>query len=564
MMAGTDGPAQLPQTVMSISMNSTPSNGNTIKVQAGGSVQNALNQAKCGDTVELTAGATYIAPYQGFKPPVLTCTNTEWIRITTTAYGNLPPPGTRLTPCYAGVKSLPGRPPYGCSTTRAVTAKIVATGNYTLNFLPNANHIRVIGLELTKQAKRQASSLVKVAGNNIIIDRCWIHGDPVYDTKGGVGLNDGSTYIAVVDSYLNDFHCEAYGGSACTQAQAIHGGLGNTPQGVYSIIHNFLESDAGGVMFGGGGATVTPSDITIQRNHIFKPLTWMPGNPHHVVGPHGRGFTVTNNFELKNADRLLFEGNLLENVWGNNDSMHGRQIVLTPKNQGNTCPSCKVTNITIRYTLTKHSGSGFVVAAGASDAGGLAQGLANISIHDVVLDDVDAETYLVNGYNAPPDYGDTGVIGTGATPGMYYDNVTISNITAAFATQTPAIMVGSTNPSPVQYVSLTNSIMMALHGEIASNGAGGTDGCGYMTNSPVLLLSRCWGRTSGFTNNVMVGGTKTWPTGNFSPATPADVGFVNYKGGNGGNYTLAPSSQFYGKNIGADIQQINAELKGVP
>jgi hypothetical protein len=46
---------------------------------------------------------------------------------------------------------------------------------------------------------------------------------------------------------------------------------------------------------------------------MFKPLTWMKGQPGYVGGTDGNPFIVKNLLELKNAERVLIDGNLMEN-----------------------------------------------------------------------------------------------------------------------------------------------------------------------------------------------------------------------------------------------------------
>jgi hypothetical protein len=72
----------------------------------------------------------------------------------------------------------------------------------------------------------------------------------------GVNLG-GSSYVGIVDSYFNDFHCIAKTGS-CTDAQAIVGGNSNVPAGVYKIVNNYLEGAAENIMFGGAAASQIP------------------------------------------------------------------------------------------------------------------------------------------------------------------------------------------------------------------------------------------------------------------------------------------------------------------
>ena len=130
--------------------------------------------------------------------------------------------------------------------------------------------------------------------------------------------------------------------------------------GPYKIVDNFLEASGENILFGGGAATVTPADIEISQNHLFKPLTWMKGQAGYVGGTNGNPFIVKNLLELKNAQRVLIDSNIMEYSWGG-FSQVGFAILLTPKNQAgdngtNVCPDCQVTDVTIRYTLHQPCG----------------------------------------------------------------------------------------------------------------------------------------------------------------------------------------------------------------
>ena len=113
-------------------------------------------------------------------------------------------------------------------------------------------------------------------------------------------------------------------------------------------------------MFGGAPSTTTPSDIEIRHNHLYRPILWKPGQPGFVGAADGSPFIVKNCLELKNAQRVLFEGNVLENSWGG-FSQAGFAIVLTPVNQGGTCPQCRVTDITLRYNRISHVGGAMLI-----------------------------------------------------------------------------------------------------------------------------------------------------------------------------------------------------------
>ena len=103
--------------------------GNTVAVPAGGDFQAALNAAQPGDTITLAAGATFSG---NFTLP--NKSGIGWIVIRTSAPdGYLPPPGSRITPDYAGV--LP---------------KVVSpNGNPAIATLEGAHHYRLIGIEVT-------------------------------------------------------------------------------------------------------------------------------------------------------------------------------------------------------------------------------------------------------------------------------------------------------------------------------------------------------------------------------------------------------------------------------
>src|ERR1017187_413918 len=338
-----DGPAELPREYASSSLKDTPAGGKTWMVRSEQNLKQALSNASCGDIIQLQAGATFSGK---FVIPDKKCDDSHWIIIRTSASdSSLPPEGTRLTPCYAGVSSLAGRPRLNCASTVNVLAKIEFNGKADsgpITFSPGAHHYRLIGLEVTRAAfPAPVSRLIQFKGpaDHLVFDRLWVHGTAQDETARGIGL--GGSYIAIVDSFFTDFHCVSATGS-CTDAQAIAGGCGNGPLGPYKIVNNFLEASGENIIFGGGAATATPTDIEIRQNHLFKPLTWMKGQAGYVGGTNGNPFIVKNLLELKNAQRVLVDSNIMEYSWGG-FSQSGFAILLTPKNQAgsngsNLCP----------------------------------------------------------------------------------------------------------------------------------------------------------------------------------------------------------------------------------
>src|SRR5438132_1228069 len=115
-----DAPAVMPTACYHTATTSTPSAGAVIQVAPGSSVSTALNSANCGDTLVLQSGQTY----SGFNLPAKNCDAGHYITIRTSGYASLPAEGTRVTPCSAGVSSLPGRPAINCPSSRNVMALI--------------------------------------------------------------------------------------------------------------------------------------------------------------------------------------------------------------------------------------------------------------------------------------------------------------------------------------------------------------------------------------------------------------------------------------------------------
>jgi len=563
-----DGPAELPIATVASAMSDTPAPGSIISVNAGGDLQSALNNAQCGDIIELQAGATFSGQ---FIVPAKNCNIDNWIWIRTSSPDSaLPPEGTRATPCYAGVATLVGRPQYSCTNPQNVmaTVQMEIVGNGPFQFAPGANFYRFIGLQITRPTGTQGPAALMTAqgtADHIVVDRSWLHGGLQDETHNGVSLN-GMTNAAVVDSYFSDFHCIAITG-ACTDAQAIGGGISDTQDGPFLIQDNFLEASGEGIMFGGGGATATPTDIEILGNHFWKPWQWKPGNTPFVGGANGHPFIVKNHLELKNAVRVLVDSNLMENVWGG-FSQSGDSILLTPKNQhsghSNICPKCQVTDITIRYSYLSHAGGGIQMATALSGNGkNGAPALAGTrwSIHDVVLDDISIQKYVGDG---------AVVMIMNKWPKNPLNTVTINHITG-FPDPTGNMMfIGDGAKTASMYgLVFTNNLLITARYPVWNTG--GRSSCA-VKDVPLTTISKCF-TTATFTNNGLIASPPSfppsvWPKGNMFPQTVEDVDFTNFNNGDGGDYELLPSSPYKNKgtdgmDLGADIVTINSDLANV-
>jgi hypothetical protein len=304
--------------------------GRTIAVRAGGDLQAALNAAQAGDVVALEPGATFRGSFNLPKKP-----GSGWIVVRSGAPDQaLPNPGTRVTLAFA-----------------AAMPKVLSPNqNPAVYTETGAHHYRFIGIEFSTAAGvKDIYSIVAFGGDqrsdadtphDLILDRCYVHGRPELTSRRGVLLNSASS--AVIDSHVSEIHATGY------DSQAV---LGYNGPGPFKIVNNYLEGAAENIMFGGADPAIpglVPSDIEIRRNHLFKPSSWRPGDP-TFAGVH---WTVKNLLELKNAQRVLIEGNLLENVWST-------ALVLTPRNQDGRAPWSVVQDVLFRSNIVENADSGF-------------------------------------------------------------------------------------------------------------------------------------------------------------------------------------------------------------
>lgn len=288
----------------------------------------ALKDAMPGDTIQLTAGATYNAPSGGFILPAKSNPNNLWIVIRSSNLARLPE-GVRTTPANA-----------------VDMAKIVSgdASSPAISTAAGASFWRLAGLEIVN-TKDRAYSIVRIGrgdstaneASDIGIDRCYLHGSSALNTRRGVEMHGSRVFI--VDSYIGDIH------ESGADSQAVCGWNGAGP---FKIVNNYLESAGENVMFGGSDPKITglvPSDIEIRRNTFYKPTAWRSAS-----------WLVKNLFEIKSGQRVWVDGNTFENNWLNGQD--GFAIVLKVANQDGGAPWTITSDITFTNNIIRHSGAG--------------------------------------------------------------------------------------------------------------------------------------------------------------------------------------------------------------
>lgn len=404
---GNDGPAVLPQSGYYTDPSVWFTPGTVRTVTTAGTLTSTIPLMQCGDTTVLNG------PISGqFTLPSLHCDPNHYWRITGFGSANLPSYGAPVSPCYAGVSSLPGyvnpdgssifpcpaavnQMPVMTSTRSNGTGAFwkVPSGGMSYGIIDSAVYTRTAGTGLITDLLLDTSTGGQ--WDHVIIYHNWAQGTPGDDTNRALVLNRG-TFIAVINNFGSEFHCLSGSTGQCTDAKFVGGGTNTNATDVdhaWKIVGNVAASAAQGILFGGGAASIIPYDIEIRRNWWFKPPSWNPSCTIALCGAAYNGgiggapYIVKNAEELKTGNRILYESNKMTNVWPG-FSQVGEAITLTPKNQSGTlCPICAVTNITHRFELVESAWQ-LLQIVNTTDTPGVpgsyAAGGNHYSIHDIL------------------------------------------------------------------------------------------------------------------------------------------------------------------------------------
>lgn len=481
--------------------------GKTINVPAGGDLQAAINSAARGDVIQLAAGARYVG---NFYLPAKA--GTGWITIRTAT--TLPAEGTRVTP-----------------STAVSFAKLVTPNSMPALYTrtsSSASYYRIMGLELSSSASMtyavvnlgdygHSAGSVSDYPQFIVLDRTYIHGTPSMNLQRCVALNSRSS--AVIDSWISDCHYRYL------DSQAI--GAWDGP-GPYKIVNNHLEGASENVMFGGGDprfSGVVPSDIEIRHNHFYKPLSWK-----------GVGWAIKNLFELKNARRVLVEGNIFENNWA--EAQTGFAVVMKTVNQGGGCSWCITADVTWRYNRIINSPGGFNLMGIQNPNGGGGTPARRIVVEHTTFEKV-------------------GLLSQSGTQRIFQILGGVTYLTIAHNTamgENHVFLFDGVPTSPPNFVIRDNLFNRGKWGVFGSGVGEGT----------VALSKYSLGGT--FADNAIITAPASlYPSGTYVPSSATSAGLLSLSSG---SYLLSSGSTLYqaasdGTMVGADVAKLTTMTSGV-
>ncbi|MGH8318297.1 MAG: hypothetical protein ACREUL_10005 [Steroidobacteraceae bacterium] len=509
--------ATLPTAPQTFDTTYAPPSGSTITVPAGGNLQTALNNAKLGDTIVLQAGATYRGP---FTLPDKT-TGSGWIYVVSSNYSSLPAPGKRVSPSDAA--NMP---------------EILARAyGHALITVADSNHFRFVGIEFAPEPGAFVYTLVQIGNgdtspatlpNNIVFDRCYIRADPVADDRRGVEM-DGA-YVAVIDSYISGFQ------QTGTDSQGL---WAYNTTGPLKIVDDYIEAASEDVMFGGAAskaASLVPSDIDIENNYFYKPLSLM-----------GSSYALKNLLELKAGRRVLVSGNTFQNNPAG--AQDGFALLITPRTISGKAPWTTDTDISIVGNTFINVGSGLNFL-GCDNTYSACQSTSPPVMTERIL----VQNNLLE------------VTGIGNADGREFQflaggsDYTIDHNTVINTAPSPdsdVVMVESSKTSrPITNFVFTNNLLTPTHHGFFGSGAG----------TGTAALNREFSNWT-FLKNVLAGeNASNYPTGNFFPVSIDEIQFTDYAGG---NYVLAAGSPYHsagtdGKDIGAGLSSTGVALPSAP
>jgi hypothetical protein len=254
-------------------------------VPANGNLQTFLDEAQCGDTLVLAAGATYLVtaleqPFVAKAKGQCTGTSADFITIKGSNAGALPDSLRSLSPAAIAALNFP--------------KLVTKVSTPALEFQAGSHHYRFLGIEITNDSVNQTqlnNGLVFVGENSgsqlpitianvphdIEFDRCYVHAEATDGTTSEYstavrGFSVRAQNLTIKHSRIAGFRIFWKPGQ--TDPLSSNAVLINKGPGPYTIVDNYMEAWFGTIFTGGGpqwvvnsanvatGATTTQATLT--------------------------------------------------------------------------------------------------------------------------------------------------------------------------------------------------------------------------------------------------------------------------------------------------------------
>ena len=354
----------------------------------------------------------------------------------------------------------------------------------------------------------------------------------------GGALGPGTYYYTVAAGGPVDYLADAVSDPADAVVVSLGGGM------------NSVALSWPAVGYGDSSDSRTTSHYLVYRTadppggarkwvHFDAPAAGTPsftdvGDAGSPGGPAaGRRWVVKNLFEIKNAQRVEVDANVMEYNW--QQAQTGTAILLLPRIEGGKMPWAVSQDLTFTNNLVRHAGGGATLG-GTDDACAPASGCVQSSrvvFRNNIFQDVSGKKWGGKGW---------------AFYMLRTDHVTLDHNTV-INDGSVSFRLDGTNTN----LAITNNIAA---GDLSGDGAGGKDA--VRLYAPGALVG----------SNVLVGGLsryydKAWNTA--FPAKFGDVGFMNLAGGDVrlGKDSPYRKSAADGSAAGGDLGQTLSAIAGV-
>jgi hypothetical protein len=590
---------------------SQTSAGPVINLAAGGDLQRALDNAKCGDTIVLQPGAVYKPRGESFVlPPKPACSGTDadYITIRTANLQGLSAPGERIEPAKHAA---------------AMPKLINSNGNFVMIAKQGAHHYKFIGIEFTTSGPNYVPDLInfgayftrpeRLATHHFVFDRVFLH--PQELTPGnlfpttvertvGRGMALGVSEVWVTNSYIAGF-AGKYPKTVNASGQSIdsYGIYSDAGPGPIRIVNNYIEAQFNNIFIGGGGlnspntATVsnattnsatlsTVSNLTVgdlvafsyracvpsSANAYAKP--WQTGRVNAISGNNirftlMRGQYSCNTVPPENGGTARWRGDLIHDIEIRHNTLN-KPDVWNAFSNPKAWIEIKLAKGLVIDGNDMYSGVGTTIALTVRNQDG---GSPWSTIEDVKITNNRVRGYkwgfslLLTDNEQPSTIGKNILIRNN----LFYEPRSMDNSAVNFLqlvsgdniTVQHNTLLQPGNPVVSEHV--TNSFV--FRDNIVANYQ-----YGMQCSAPSNTLASCWPGMI-MTGNVIIdtrwdkgdGALQNrYPAGNYYVNSPKDVGFVDITSG---NFELAPTSKFKGKasdrtDPGCDMNALRNALAG--